>query len=287
MPPIVTAAAPKAQQQPGQPTVLQPNAETKWVKARDGRAHDLSGDRAAVSDIVSKLAHRGRGLDKLELRVGPVCRQIEARLIGARRKIRLLELGCGYGVVLMQLRRRFQDQVQLIGTNRERSHGNADAMVAAALLRNVYAAAEIRSITLPAITYWDASRELPFDNCCFDLVVSQMCIPYVPDKILFLREAARVLRKDGIGLIHTPLDHPTMPTFQTSLLEIWDQGAQVKFADYLGGCKGQTAMRLGYHSCVRLSHSHDFGADLALVCAIPLNEIFADWIGVKSLYRRN
>jgi ubiquinone/menaquinone biosynthesis C-methylase UbiE len=128
---------------------------------------------------------------------------------------------------------------------------------------------------------------LPFDNCCFDLVVSQMCIPYVSDKILFMREAARVLREDGIGLVHTPLDHPNTPAFHTSLLEIWDQGAPLKFTDYLGGCKGQTAMRLGYHSCVRLSHSNEFGADLELACTIPLEAIFAGWIGVKSLYRRN
>jgi SAM-dependent methyltransferase len=238
------------------------------------------------SDVAAKLAHRGRTLDDLEKRVGPVCHQIETRLIGEGRKVRLLEVGCGYGVVLMQLLHRFRDRVELIGTNKEKSHGDIDAMLTAGLLRHVYAASDIQSVTLPTITYCDVSNGLPFDDCSFDLVVSQMCIQYVHDKVLLLREAARVLKRDGIAMIHTPLNSPNMPAPYASLLEIWEQGVPLKFTDYLAGCDEQTGMQLGYHFCVHLSHCKNFGLDLELVQAFQLNKIYPIWDGVKSIYRR-
>ena len=101
--------------------------------------------------------------------------------------------------------RQFRDRIELTGTNKEKAHGDTEAMLTAASLQNVSGAAEA---ALPAIIYWDVTNELPFDDCSFDVVVSQMCIQYVDDKILLLREAARVLREDGIAMIHTPLHPP-------------------------------------------------------------------------------
>jgi SAM-dependent methyltransferase len=252
------------------------------------RNHDyhLGEYRVSESDVAGKLAHRGRGLDELEKRAGPVCRQIEARLIGATKKIRLLEVGCGYGVALMQLRHRFGDRVALTGTNREKAHGDVDTMLSAALLRGVCVAAETQSAPLPTITYCDIGNGLPFDDCSFDFVVSQMCIQYVDDKILLLREATRVLRKDGIAMIHTPLTSPEIPAPYALLLEIWEQGAPLAFRDYLARRKGHMELQFGYHSCVHLSHCKDFGIDLELVHAIRLNKIVSTWDGVKSIYRR-
>jgi ubiquinone/menaquinone biosynthesis C-methylase UbiE len=251
--------------------------------------HDnlLGGFRMSPTDVAGKLAHRGRGLDKLEERAGPVCRQIETRLIGAKRKLRLLEVGCGYGVALMQLRHRFRDRVELMGTNREESHGNRDAMLTAALLCDVSAVADVQSVTLPTITYCDAADGLPFDDRSFDLVVSQMCVQYITDKILLLREAARVLRDDGIAMIHTPLNRPTIPAPYALLLEIWDQGVPAALCEYVASGKGHECLQLGYHSCVHLSHCKDFGSDLDLVYAIQLNRISPAWTGVKSIYRRS
>ncbi|HEX6091759.1 MAG TPA: class I SAM-dependent methyltransferase [Dongiaceae bacterium] len=247
----------------------------------------ISGSRPMNPlDVAGKLAHRGRGLDKLEERAGPVCRQIETRLAGAGRKLRLLEVGCGYGVALMQLRDRFRDRLDLAGTNREESHGDMDAMLTAASLSNVRAAAETQSIPLPAIIYCDAADGLPFDDRSFDLVVSQMCIQYIPDKILLLREAARVLRDDGIAMIHTPFHRPTIPAPYALLLEIWEQGAPLAFCDYVAGCEGHACLQLGYHSCIHLSHCKDFGSDLDLVYAMELNGVSPAWNGVKSIYRR-
>jgi SAM-dependent methyltransferase len=245
-------------------------------------SHGVSG-----CDVAGKLAHRGRGLDKLEERVGSVCSQIETRLMGATKKIRLLEIGCGYGVALMQLRSRFRDRIELTGTNKEASHGDKGAMLAAAQLSDVRAVTGLESIVLPTITYCDAADGLPFDDCSFDVVVSQMCIQYVDDKILLLREAARVLRADGIAMIHAPLNPPGFPAPYALLLEIWDQGIHLTFWDYLAGCKGHSGRRSGYHTSVHLSHCKDFGVDLELVHSIQLEKIFSSWDGFKSIYRRN
>jgi SAM-dependent methyltransferase len=245
------------------------------------------GYRTRRLDIDDKLAYRGCGLDELERRVGPVCRQIETRLVGAKRKIRLLEIGCGYGVVLMQLRRRFGNRVDLIGTNKESRPGDGDVMVSAALKRAVYTAEEIPSVRLPTIAQCDVSNGLPFDACSFDLVVSQMCIQYVPDKVLFLRETARVLRDEGIAMIHTPLDCPGIPAPYSPLLEIWRNGRPLGLQDYLPRYAGQTCLQLGYHSCVHLTHCQDLGIDLELVHVVELNTIVSSRDGNKSIYRRH
>lgn len=232
-----------------------------------------------------KLAHRGRGLDELEKRVGPICELIGTRLIGAKRKVRLLEIGCGYGVVLAQLRRRFGDQVDLVGTNKVRSHGDRDTMVSAALVRGVFTPEEIRSVRLPTIANCDVSDGLPFDAYSFDLVVSQMCIQYLPDKILFLREAARVLKAGGIAMIHTPLDCASIPTPYSPLLEIRKCGAPLGLRDYLAKRTGQTCLQLGYHSSVHLTQCDNLGEDLELIHVIELISINSSWDGSKSIYR--
>src|SRR5262245_27635528 len=132
---------------------------------------DIGGHQLSASDVAAKLAHRGRELLKLEQRVGPVCRQIEQRLIDAKtEKIRLLEIGCGYGVALMELRRRFADRIELTRTNRERLHGDMDAMLTAASLRNISDSPDLHSVAFPTIVYGDAADGLPFDDCSFDIV---------------------------------------------------------------------------------------------------------------------
>jgi len=237
-------------------------------------------------DVAAKLAHRGRGLLKLEGRVGPVCQEVEKRLTNAGKKVQLLEIGCGFGVALMELRRRFSDRIELTGTNKEKRHGDTEAMLMAASLCNVSDVLEAQTTALPTIMYCDMDDGLPFDDCSFDVVVSQMCIQYVHDKILFLREAARVLKDNGIAMIHTPLNSSEVPAPYDVALEIWDQGTPLTFSGYLAGCKGQRGMRFGCHSCVHLSHCNDFGADLELIFAIRLNRVFSTWEGVKSTYRR-
>ena len=160
-------------------------------------------------------------------------------------------------------------------------------MVSAALKRAVYTSEEIRSVTLPTIAQCDVSNGLPFDANSFDLVVSQMCIQYVPDKVLFLREAARVLRHDGIAMIHTPLDCCSIPAPYSPLLEIWRHGRPSGLRDYLPGYAGQTCQQFGYHSCVHLTHCQDLGRDLELVHVVEPNTITSSWDGNKSIYRRH
>ena len=246
----------------------------------------MIGRHASESDVAAKLAHRGRGLVKLERHVGPVCREIEKRLVGSGEVIKLLEIGCGLGVALMELRRRFGDRVELTGVNKEQPHGDTEAMLVAASLSNVHDPGEARAKALPTIVHCDIANGLPFDSGSFDVVVSQMCIQYVDDKILFLREAARVLKGNGIAMIHTPFISSDIPAPYDVALEIWDQGIPLTFTEYLADREGQMAMRFGHHSCVHLSHCKDFGSDLELIFAFPLNRVLATWDGVKSTYRR-
>jgi len=241
----------------------------------------------SISDVAAKLNHRGRGLDQLEKRVGAVCSEIEGRLPATTRTLRVLEVGCGFGVALMQLRQRFGHRIDLIGTNKDAAHGDLDMMIAASLLRDVCTLGEVLSVVLPTLIYWDDSQDLPFDDRSFDLVFSQMCFQYLPDKMRLLREVARVLRDDGVAKIHAPLHDPGLPPQYACLLDICEEDACLKLGDYLGRWKGQTGVQLGYHSSVRLSHCQQLGAELELVSAIRLGDLYPTWKGVKSVYRRS
>src|SRR4029079_15510721 len=75
----------------------------------------------------AKFGHRGRGLADLERLVGGVAEDIEVRL-AQRQRVRVLELGCGFGTALLDLRERFGDRIELHGLNRERNDGDAEVM---------------------------------------------------------------------------------------------------------------------------------------------------------------
>ena len=62
----------------------------------------------------AKLPFRARGHADLVLAIGGVFADIDERL-GRREVVRVLELGCGYGTVLLELARRYGPRVELHG----------------------------------------------------------------------------------------------------------------------------------------------------------------------------
>src|SRR3954447_26795916 len=75
----------------------------------------------------AKLEHRGRGLADLERSIGGIVEDIEHRL-AQRERVRVLELGCGFGTAVLDLQRRFDDRVEVHGVKREPNGGDADVM---------------------------------------------------------------------------------------------------------------------------------------------------------------
>ena len=121
----------------------------------------------------AKQCHRGRGIADLERTVGGVCAEIDARL-ARQRMVRILELGCGYGTALLELRARYGARVELHGINRAPHDGNREILLRNAADRGLAVDDCGPERALPAIWHADIASGLPFANDAFDLVVSQV-----------------------------------------------------------------------------------------------------------------
>lgn len=225
-----------------------------------------------------KLVHRGRGLADLDRLVGGVCAEIEA-LLARRAPARILELGCGYGTALLELRARYGDRVELHGLNRQAGDGNREI-----LLRNATERGLRNAGALPALHFADVADGLPFANAAFDVVFSQVVWLYLPNKIAVLREIERVLADDGLAKIDVDEVRPGLPAEYARLVEIWESGRLLPLREYAQ----RFAMTLApapEGEYLRFGKCPGFGDDLELVCEIDLSRLHTEWDGIKCVYR--
>ena len=231
----------------------------------------------------AKQRHRGRGVADLERAVGGVCGDIDARL--ARQDVvRILELGCGYGTALLELRARYGAHVELHGVNRAPHDGNREILLRNAADRGLAVDDAAPERLLPAITHADVASGLPFANDAFDLVVSQVAWLYFGNKIGVLRETIRVLAPGGIAKIDADEIDPRLPPEYARLVEIWQDGHNVAFGDYL------RRFGLGFAHAddgeyVRLGKCAGFGDDLTALFEFDTSRLHAHFDGIKCVYR--
>ena len=96
--------------------------------------------------------------------------------------LRVLELACGTGIVTRRLREALPDSAVLVATDLNEP-------------MTLYARA---AVTAPGITWQQADAQaLAFDDGSFDVVVCQVGLMFLPDKVQGFREARRVLSSDG------------------------------------------------------------------------------------------
>jgi ubiquinone/menaquinone biosynthesis C-methylase UbiE len=118
---------------------------------------------------------------------------------------RILDLGCGTGIVARVLRERLGGAARITGLDA------SPAMVEMA-----------KSVT-PDIDFREGNAmALPFGDHSFDLVVSHQMLQFVPDRALALREARRVLSPGGRLLLSTwrPRTHAPLHDALVRLAEI-------------------------------------------------------------------
>jgi len=235
------------------------------------------------SRYLAKRAFRTRGHADLTQRVGGVFAEIDDRL---RRQdvVRVLELGCGFGTVLLELRQRYGSTVVLHGMNRRPRDGDADTLLRNGIERGLIAPEETLTDPLPAVAFGDVADGLPFPDGSFDIVYSQVAWLYFANKIGVLREVIRVLRDDGLAKIDADELRPELPPEYRRLVEIWDDGRLIPFGDYLRRY-GMTFEPAAEGEYLRINKSPRFGEDLRLVVEVALEEICARWSGVKCVYR--
>jgi SAM-dependent methyltransferase len=231
----------------------------------------------------AKLPFRGRGHAELIDRVGGVFAEIDLRLQSSER-VRVLELGCGYGTVLLELGHRYGPRVEAHGINREHRDGNVDILRRNGLERGLIAPEEATTRVLPTIAYGDVAEGLPYAEDSFDVVYSQVAWRYFGDKIYVLREVSRVLRNDGIAKIDAEELRPDLPPEYQRLVEIWDEGRLVTFHDYAAEY-GMTFVASVEGEYLRFGKCARIGLDLELVSQLDLSKVNPAWNGVKCVYR--
>lgn len=134
-------------------------------------------------------------------------RQRRTRVAGGARG-RILEIGMGTGLNLPYY---LPEQVkELVGLEPD------EAMAVRAHRR-------AENLPLPVVFAETSAEILPFDDAYFDTVVGTLVLCSVPDPLKALREARRVLKKDGeLRLLeHVQSAHPRRATLQNAFTPIW------------------------------------------------------------------
>ncbi|HEX6136787.1 MAG TPA: methyltransferase domain-containing protein [Casimicrobiaceae bacterium] len=230
-----------------------------------------------------KIPHRGRGVGDLDRRVGGVFGEIDERL-GRRDVVRILELGCGYGTALLELRARYGRRVELHGLNRRPGDGNPEILLRNAAERGLTGASVAANVPWPAIAYADVAGGLPFADDAFDLVYSQVAWLYFGNKVGVLRDVMRVLRPDGVARIDADEVRSDLPPEYRRLVEIWESGRLLPLGDYVRRY-GMTLAPAAEGEYLRFGKSAGFGEDLTPVLEIDLSTLHVHWDGIKCVYR--
>lgn len=176
--------------------------------------------------------YKTRGLDELRRRVGEITREIESRM-GRKRPVRILEVGCGYGVALLELGQRYGRQIELHGINQLPEHGDRELMKMMAVHRGLYSQEEIQTLALPEMHYFDVCAPWPLPSDSFDIIYSQVAFLWFADKIKTLEEINRVLSADGIARIDAGMKRREMSPDYPQSIVILEGERKIPFWNYI------------------------------------------------------
>ena len=116
--------------------------------------------------------------------------------------VRVVEVGCGEGKLLLDILKRFPT-VEAHGINKRPwpAMTGPQSYRETARRYEVFDEADFENIRWPTVKFYDA-EELRFEDATVDLVASQIAIPYVERKDRLLEEVWRVLRPGGRALLN-------------------------------------------------------------------------------------
>lgn len=226
-----------------------------------------------------------RGLTEAREKLGDLPKII-SQILKKKSRIKILEVGCGYGKVMMELTRLFGNKIDIIGMNLKQKHGSRNKMIDFAIQEGIFTPEKIKKIKIPKIIYGDAGEKLPIKSKSIDLVISQVTVMFFKDKIHFYEEVARVLKKNGIALISGHNNYKVQEQLG-DLLKIHDKEKQIAFKDYIKKFKliKYVKMKTGANPIQIQSGKLKF--NLKLKSTKNINKLNKEWFGTQSIYELN
>jgi len=230
---------------------------------------------------------KDRGIDIIEKYSGDFLKIIE-RTIKKKDKVKILEAGCGYGMAMMGFVKRFGNKVEMVGFNSSKNHGGTGRMKREAIEKGIFTPNEIKKVkNLPKFVYCDADKKLPFKSNTFDFIYSKSTIYLIADKIHFLEECNRVLKKGGIARLQPGWTGKvkTNPKQYWGAWEVWHNGKEIPIYNYLKKIKGvKVGIVKGQPSYLEVKKTPKSNYKLKFISSIDTNFIWHKYMGVKSIY---
>jgi ubiquinone/menaquinone biosynthesis C-methylase UbiE len=179
-----------------------------------GRIDDSTKQGVIVGNVKRVYLSRNRSLADFDAKFGGgVIEKTLRKALTSREPVRLLEIGCGEGRVLMELRKLFPS-VELHGINKKPwpAMSGPKSLIATAVNYGIFTKEEARRASLPVLHFYDAT-ELRFPDGYFDVVISQVSIYQMKRKDLLLQQIWRVLKKGGKAFLHIDSMYEDYPDF--------------------------------------------------------------------------
>ncbi|GAA4926549.1 class I SAM-dependent methyltransferase [Mucilaginibacter defluvii] len=155
-------------------------------------------------NYLNNLPFKARGIAKMTGYLGDFLQFIDEF---PNRPLRVLEIGFGFGQLVAELSYLYKDRVDLFGFNSLEDPISVEKIIEVARHLNTIPNTDSLSSDFLNIQYGDAGKSLPYPDLFFDLVLSQVCIPYVQDKLHLVEEICRILSPSGMAYLHVGFEH--------------------------------------------------------------------------------
>ncbi len=227
---------------------------------------------------------RSRGLKEVKNIIGDVEKEVTI-LLKNKKKIKILEIGCGYGKLLLELKKIFGDRVSTFGVNKEKAW-NLALIKKFAIAEKIFSKEEVTK-NLPKLYTLDVDKKFPFKNNSFDLVISVRTIQYISNKAKFLENLNRIVNISGIVITDIQDGSKDKPVEFRHRWEILDKNKKISIYQLLSKKKGVHLYKERGNpqdKYLKMKKDPKFNLNLKLVSSFDLHKINSDWWGTKSVF---